>query len=116
MKNVDEILQGISGFMKFWKKFLNEDITGEYRRCYKHLWYYWRVVKDALVLPIQPIPLLRFWPETRIASAIDDQFIEDGSVREEYEEDDQFLGQRRDRPTPSFRVLRDPYEGYFVVV
>jgi hypothetical protein len=75
-------------------------------------------VKDALDLPIQPLPSLRdgFWPLSRIASALEDEFIEDGNVCEEYDEDDHFVGQRRDRPTPSFRVLRDVYEGYFVVV
>jgi hypothetical protein len=82
----------------------NEDCTGEYRRCYEHFWYYWSALKDALVLPIQPIPLLRdgFWPETRIASTIEDQFSEDGSVCKQYDEDDIFVGQRQDRPTPSF--------------
>jgi hypothetical protein len=33
-----------------------------------------------------------------------------------YDEDDHFVGQRRDHPAPSFRVLRDVYEGYFVAV
>jgi hypothetical protein len=64
-------LRGISGFMKYWKKLSNEDSTGEYRRRYEHLWYYWRAVKDALDLPIQPLPFLRdgFWPLSRIALA-----------------------------------------------
>jgi hypothetical protein len=42
--------------------------------------------------------------------------IEDGSVREEYDEDDHFVGQRRDRHAPSFQVSHDLYEGYFVAV
>ena len=43
-------------------------------------------MKDALVLPIQPISSLRdgFWP----VSAVEDEFIEDGSVCKEYDEDD----------------------------
>jgi hypothetical protein len=50
----------------------------KYRRYYKHLWYYWRTAKDALVLLIQPIPLLQdgIWPISRIASAVEDEFIE----------------------------------------
>jgi hypothetical protein len=104
MKNLKEILRGISGFIKYWKKLSNEDSTGEYRRRYKHLWYYWLAVKDALVLPIQPISSLRdgFWPISRIASTIEDVFIEDGNVCKEYDEDDHFVGQRQDRPAPSF--------------
>jgi hypothetical protein len=103
MRNLEEILRGISGFMKYWEKLSNEDSTGEYRRRYEHLWYYWRAVKDALDLPIQPLPSLRdgFWPLSRIASALEDEFIEDGNVREEYNEDDHFVGQRRDHPAPS---------------
>jgi hypothetical protein len=68
------------------------------------LWYYWRAVKDALDLPIHPLSSLRdgFWPLSRIVSAPEDEFIEDGNVLEEYDEDDHFVGQRRDRPVPSF--------------
>ena len=76
----------------------------EYRRRYEHLWYYWRAVKDAFVLSIQSMPLLRdgFWPISRIVSATENQFIEDGSICKEYDEDDYFVGQRWERPTPSF--------------
>ena len=59
MRNFEEILRGISRFIKYWEKLSNEDSTGEYRRHYKHLWYYWRVVKDALDTPIQPLPSLQ---------------------------------------------------------
>jgi hypothetical protein len=118
MKNLEEVLRGITRFMKYWENLSNEDSTGEYRRRYEHLWYYWRAVKDALVLPIQSIPLLRdgFWPISQIASSVEDQFMEDGSVRKEYNEDDHFIGQRWDHPIPSFRVSHDLYDGYFVAV
>jgi hypothetical protein len=118
MKNIEEILRGITGFMKYWENLSNEDSSGEYRRRYEHLWYYWHAVKDALLLSIQPIPSLwdGFWLVSRIASAADDQFMEDGNVREEYDADDHFVGQRRDRPSPTFRVSCDLYEGYFVAV
>jgi hypothetical protein len=118
MKNLEEISRGISGFMKYWEKLSNEDSTRDYRRRYEHLWYYWLAVKDALVLPIQPIPSLQdgFRPVSRIASIVEDEFIEDGSVHKEYDEDDHFVGQRRDRHTPSFRVLCDLYEDYFVAI
>jgi hypothetical protein len=47
---------------------------------------------------------------------LEDQFVEDGSVHEEYDEDDHFVGQRQDCPVPIFWVLCNLYEGYFVVV
>jgi hypothetical protein len=50
MKNFDEIVKGIFGFINYWEKLSNEHSTGEYYWCYKHLCYYWCVVKDALVL------------------------------------------------------------------
>lgn len=57
-----------------------------------------------------------FWPSTRIDRTIEDQFTDGGDVREDYDEDDFFVGQSRDRPAPSFRVARDVYEGYFVAL
>ena len=45
-----------------------------------------------------------------------DQFLKDGSVHEEFDEDDHFVGQRRDNSTPSFRVSCDLYDNYFVAV
>jgi hypothetical protein len=61
-------------------------------------------MNDALVLPIQPLPLLwnGFQLVTQFSSVLEDQFIEDGSICIQYNEDDHFVGQRRDRPAPSF--------------
>jgi hypothetical protein len=42
--------------------------------------------------------------------------MNDGTMREEYAEDALFVGRRRERPPPSFRVGRDVYAGYFLVV
>jgi hypothetical protein len=67
---------------------------------------------------VQPISLLGdgFRPISQIATAIEDQFIEDGTVCKEYDEDDHFVGQRWDCHVPSFQVLCYLYEGYFVAV
>ena len=51
-----------------------------------------------------------------MAPSFEDEFTETGNVWEEYDEDERFVGQARDRPTESFRVNRDLYEGYFVAV
>jgi hypothetical protein len=47
---------------------------------------------------------------------VEDEYMDDGIVREEYAEDALFVGCRRDRPSPSFRVGRDVYGGYFLAV
>jgi hypothetical protein len=39
-----------------------------------------------------------------------------GELREEFGVDDPFVGQRRDRPAPSFRVGQDVYAGHFIVL
>ena len=38
-----------------------------------------------------------------------------GELREEFDIDAPFVGQRRDKPAPSFRVGRDVYASYFIV-
>jgi hypothetical protein len=34
LRNFNEILKGIFGFIKYWEKLSDEDSTGEYRRFY----------------------------------------------------------------------------------
>ena len=69
-------------------------------------------------LPLQYDGVLRdgFWPTSRVAPSFEDEFTETGDIREEFDEDDHFVGQARDRPAESFRVNRDLYEGYFVAI
>jgi hypothetical protein len=57
-----------------------------------------------------------FWPSSRFGLDVEDEFMDDSTVREEYAEDAPFVGRRRDRPAPSFRVGRDVYVGYFIAV
>ena len=118
MRNVEDISKGISGFIKYWENLCNEDLTGEFRRRYEHLIHYWRAVKVALQEPPQPSNVLKdgFWPTSRVEAIVEDQYAEDGDIREEFAEDDIYVGQMRGRPLPSFRVGRDLYEGYFVAI
>ena len=57
-----------------------------------------------------------FWPNSMISNEEEDEYLDDGMVREEFAEDVPFVGRRRDRPQPSFRVGRDVFASYFVVV
>jgi hypothetical protein len=57
-----------------------------------------------------------FWPSSRFGLDVEDEFMDDGTVHEEYAEDAPFVGRRRDCPAPSFRIGRDVYAGYFIAV
>jgi hypothetical protein len=52
----------------------------------------------------------------KICAYFEYEYMDDGIVREEYAEDAPFVGRRRDRPPPSFRVGPDVYAGYFLAV
>ena len=47
---------------------------------------------------------------------VGDQIAEDGKDREEFGEDDPYIGPLRGQPQPSFRVTRDVREGFFVAI
>lgn len=57
-----------------------------------------------------------FWPKSRVQTTRADELAKDGEDREEFGEDDAYVGPLRARPQPSFRVGRDLFEGYFVAV
>jgi hypothetical protein len=116
MRHLPEVVKGLSRFVDHWERLSRESV--ESRRLYEPLSYYWRNVKDALTVPMDaPISLQHgFWPTTQFAHAVEDEFTEEGDVREEFGEDDHFVGHKRDRPPPSFRVARDLYAGYFVAL
>jgi hypothetical protein len=96
----------------------NEDISSEFRRHNEPLSYYWRAVTSTMDAAISVLQTLqnRIWPSSRFAPIVEDEYIGDGTVREEYAEDAPFVGRRHDRPPPSFHVGRDVYAGYFLAV
>ena len=58
----------------------------------------------------------RFWPSSRFGLDVEDEFLDDGTICEEYAEDAPCVGRRYNRPAPSFCIGRDEYVGYFIVV
>ena len=106
MKDVQNIVKGISRFIKYWEKLCNAYVTGESRRRYEHLIHYWRDVKIALEEPLPNPTILKdgFWPTTRVQATQEDQLDEDGENLEEFGEDDAYVGPLQNRPRPSFRV------------
>ena len=117
MRGVKDIEKGIAGYVKYWRDLCNVNVTGEYRRRYEHLVQYWHDVKEALHEPITPNDFREgFWPTTHVEANVGDQIVEDGEEREEFGEDDPYVGPLNGRPQPSFRVGRDVQEGYFVAI
>ena len=92
----------LGGHTRTYDNSLQESIDS--RRLNEPLSYYWHDVRDALSLSMDtPISLQNgFWPSTRIAHAVEYEFIEEGDVCKEYGEDDHFVGNMCDRLPPSF--------------
>ena len=87
----------------------NEDHSREFRRKNEPIRNYWKGVRVALDAPLLVHDTLQygFWPASRITTNVEDQMEDDGTVREEYAEDAPFVGRRRDRLRPLFRVGHD---------
>ena len=96
----------------------NEDISSEFRRQNEPLSYYWKAVTSMMDVVISVPQTLQngFWPSSRFVPTVEDEYMDNGTVREEYAEDALFVGRRRDRLPPLFHVGRDVYVEYFLVV
>jgi hypothetical protein len=118
MRNFDEVAKGLGGFVNLWDTMANEDIFGEFRRQNEPLSYYWRAVTSTMDATTSVLQTLQngFWPTSRFVPIVEDEYMDDGTVCEEYAKDALFVGRTRDRPPPSFRVGRDIYARYFLVV
>ena len=116
MRHLPDVIKGLSGFVDHWERLSSDSVQS--RRIYEPLSYYWNDVKEALSIPFDAVPALEhgFWPSTRLAHSVEDEFQEDGTLREEFAEDDHFVGHKRDRPGPSFRVARDLFAAYFLAL
>ena len=116
MKNFDEITKGLCGFVNLWDTMVNKDISSEFRRRNELLSYYWKAVRFAMALDISILETLHggFWPSSRFGLDVEDEFMDDSTIREEYVEDALFVGCRHDHLVPSFCVGRDVYVGHFI--
>lgn len=118
MQNHVDIVKGIESFIDYWESLSAEDITREYWRKHEHLIHYWKRVKLAILQePLGPRILKNgFWPITWLYPILEDRYMENGELQEEFGGDTLFVERRHDRPTPSFKVGRDVYVGYFVIL
>ena len=97
----------------------DDDQSGEFKRKNGPIKEYWKGVRAALDAPLQPRTRLLhgFWPNTEIIEEEDENRIQRDVIEPEEEaEDAPFVGRRRDRPRASFRVNRNTFASYFVVV
>jgi hypothetical protein len=83
MRNFDEIMKGLSGFVNIWDTMVNEDISGEFRRWNEPLSYYWRAVRSVMASDISVSETLygRFWPSSRFGLDVEDEFMDDDIAR-----------------------------------
>ena len=118
MRNFDEVVKGLGGFVNLWNTMANEDISGKFKRRNKPLNYYWRAITSAMDAAILVLQTLQngFRPSSRFACGIENKYMDDGIVRKEYAKNALFVGCRCDCPPPSFHVGRDIYAGYFLMV
>jgi hypothetical protein len=119
MKKEDNIIKGLSSFIDLWESLAQRDHTGSYGRSHGDFIMYWKGVRDALKLPPPPLRaslVNGFWPSTRIQTSDIVPLSHDGIVREEFVEDEPFIGPMGEQPRPSFQVARDVYEGYMLLI
>ena len=118
MRSLDEIKRGLNGFIGHWSGMADDDQSGEFKRKNNPIKDYWKGVRTALDADLEPSARLHdgFWPASRIIHDEVDRRRRDGTLQEKDAEDAPFVGRRRDRPRASFRVNRDTFAGYFLVV
>ena len=118
MQGFEEIRKGIDGYIALWRAMANQDLSGEFWLKMEPVMQYWKDVRSTLDEPLKRHNALRdgFWPNSIVANEGEDQYMDDGTMREEFAEDAVFVGRRHDCPRPSFCVGCDVYASYFVVV
>jgi hypothetical protein len=105
MKNQDDIIKGLSSFIGLWESLVERDPSGSYARSHNDLILYWKGVRDALqmLLPPPVASLMNgFWPVTHIQGQDNVPLSNDGTLREEFAEDEPFIGAVGEQPHPSF--------------
>ena len=69
-----------------------------------------------LPLPLEESLIGGFWLTSRFTPSEADGFQEDGTLCEEFARNVPHVGHRGDHPAESFRVARDVYARYFLII
>ena len=92
----DEVCKELDGDIAFWGAMANQDLSRESRKKNESVMKYWEGVRGALQDPLRQRETLRdgFWPNSMISNEEEDQYLDDGTMREEFAEDAPFVGRR----------------------
>ena len=120
MKDRSKIIKSISGFIQYWEKLCEEDITKHVRDTYEPLITYWDRIRSALMTldgNIRTALIQGIWPQSRL-TVVESKtmFFNNGDVREKFAMDEHYVGPTRIRPALSFRVGVNCQEGYMVLI
>ena len=106
MKNLKDIVKGLSGVIQYWESLKIVDVGGSCWHRYGSWIQYWTRVRVALANLHQDSPLTlrqRFWPQTCVdLQPLKGNLLENGEVCEEFDVDDHYIGLASNRPPPSF--------------
>ena len=122
MGKLNDVINGLQGFIDHWESNCEHDRIGGYSRAHGPLIEYWTGVKEALSAPLSDLwtdgMLLQegFWPKTRVEASSLNPFLENGQLREDHQIDDHYVGPRSGRPAPSFRPANDVFTGHFLIL
>ena len=122
MGKIDDVINGLQGYIDHWQSNSNHDSVGGYSRVHGPLIAYWTGVKEALSAPLSDLwtegSRLQegFWPKSRVAPSSDTPFLDTGELREDHGIDAHYVGPRNQRPPPSFRPANDVFTGHFMIL
>ena len=119
MRDLNVVIAGIEGFIKYWRHWSEHDVTNAYRERFAPIVDYWVTVLASLRdSPRETEATLRepFWPQTRLDSALYDVYEANGELREELVSDVHYVGPRDNRPHPTMRPGVDCLVGSFVLI
>ena len=120
MKNLEDILKDISGYIQYWKSLKIADVGGSCWHRYGSWIQYWTRVCVALAdLYQDSLHTLRheFSPQTRVnVQALKACLLLNGEVRKEFDVDDHYVGLANQRLPPSFRIVVDCHENYMLIL
>jgi hypothetical protein len=119
MKGHNDIVRGLSGYIKYWTVEGQRDVTGLYKYQYAHCIESWSRVRDAFLNPEMEaceILFMGFWPQTRQSLEVRGMQAYSNISGEEFRREEHYIGPRSQRSRPMYRVERNCHAGDFVLV
>lgn len=120
IKNVQDIIKGISTFIQYWECMWVVDVGGSFRHPYGTWIGYWIHIRSTL-MDLHQISSLTlrhaFWLQSHVdVLMLEARVLGNGEVHEEFNEDEHYVGPASNRSPPSFHVAMDYHEGYMLIL